>query len=373
MGKEADNLRLTSKWKLSFIIFLTFMLLNGCGFKDIDKRFFVVSIGVDLAKNSSKKYLVSLKFAVPKTTRESPAEYQIVSEEANSISEAVRIIKTKVDKEIDFSHANVILLGDELVKRRGNAGVNYWFIRRRDVQSIAWIAVGKPSALAVLKVKPTSEYFPSNALFLALGKDGSETPYVISEFLYDFKFRAIERGIDPVLPIIEAKKDILEINTVGLFNKSRMLLELQPEETKMLNFFLNREEKSSLWGKKGQTNMIVNTEKVKSKYKIYTPKGKKPYIQFDVSVDAVLEETTKRIANKQLSKYEKVIGKQFSKEALRVLRKIQKAGLDPVGFGLRYRSRHFNDNDWKEWQRIYPTIDFKVHTKVQISDTGLIE
>ncbi|MGG1674457.1 hypothetical protein ACIFOT_01780 [Neobacillus sp. NRS-1170] len=127
-----------------------------------------------------------------------------------------------------------------------NAGVYYWLARRRDIQEIAWVAVGKPNAIEVLKVKPKSEQLPSNALFLSLGKDGSETPYIISEFYFDMKKRLIERGLDPFLPIIEAKKDLLEVNSVGLFNKSKLILSLTQEETKILNHIMNRENKSAL-------------------------------------------------------------------------------------------------------------------------------
>ena len=362
-----------SSWKFLVVVLLTGLLLNGCGFKDIDKRFFVVSIGVDLAKNSPKKYLVSLKFAVPSSSKDKPTAFMIVSEKADSMSEAVRIIKTKVDKEIDFSHAKVIVYGDEVVKENGNAGINYWFVRRRDIQSIAWVAIGRPSALAVLKVQPKSEYIPSNALFLALGRDGSESPYIISEFLFDFKYRLIERGLDPLLPIIKAKKDIFEINTVGLFNKSKLELTLNPEETKILNFLRNREEKSANKITKGKTTIVIATHKVKTKYKIYTPKGESPYIKVNVSLEGSVEEATRLVPNDKLSDYERATEKSLSKEIENVLSKIQKANVDPIGFGLRYRSRHFNNDDWEEWKRIYPLIKFKVKTKVQIEDTGIIE
>jgi spore germination protein KC len=112
-----------NQWKKNLLILLSCLALSACGFKDIEKRFFVVSIGVDTAKDHTKKYLVSLKFAVPGPSKDSPNEYQIVSQEANSISEAVRIIKTKVDKEIDFSHAKVIVFSESIVKRKGNAGM----------------------------------------------------------------------------------------------------------------------------------------------------------------------------------------------------------------------------------------------------------
>ncbi|MFJ5712947.1 Ger(x)C family spore germination protein [Neobacillus sp. NPDC093127] len=361
------------KWGWMVIILVSVFLLNGCGFKDIDKRFFVVSIGVDLAKDGPKKYLVSLKFAVPSPSKDKTNEFAIVSEKADSMSEAVRIIKTKVDKEVDFSHAKVIVLSEQVVKEKGNAGIFYWFARRRDIQGIAWTAIAKPSALAVLKVKPKSENLPSNALILSLGKDGSETPYVISEFIFDMKYKLIEKGIDPILPIIEAEKDLFEINTVGLFNKSHMELKLGPEETKILNYLRKREEKSAVKVKKEKTTIVIDTHKVKTKYKIYTPKGKPPYIKVKVSVEGTMEEATRRVPNEKLSDYEKAAEKSLNREIEKVLVKIQKANLDPIGFGLRYRSRHFNNDDWEEWKRIYPAITFKVQTKVQITDTGLIE
>jgi hypothetical protein len=43
------------------------------------------------------------------------------------------------------------------------------------------------------------------------------------------------------------------------------------------------------------------------------------------------------------------------------------------GFGLHYRSRHMGNDDWKTWQRLYPTIKFKVNADINISDTGLVE
>ncbi|MBS4211472.1 MULTISPECIES: Ger(x)C family spore germination protein [Neobacillus] len=360
-------------WSVAAIIVIGSLLLTGCGFKDIDKRLFVVSIGVDLAKNSSKKYDVHLKLAVPSGSKQQPNEFTIVSEQADSMSDAVRIIKTKVDKEIDFSHAKMILIGEELAKQKGNAGIYYWLARRRDIQLIAWVVVAKPTALDVLKVKPKSEQIPSNSLFLAMGKDGSETPYILPDFLFDFKMRLIERGLDPMLPIVEAKKELFEIKTTSLFNKNHMKLTLNPEETKALNFLLNKEQKSAIWARKGKTRFFIDTQKIRSKYKIYTPKGKPPYIKFDIKIKGIVEETSRKIPNTRLAKYEKEVEKETNKFVKNVLVKIQKSGIDPIGFGLRYRSRHFNENDWEEWQKIYPKIVFKVDTKVKITDTGLIE
>lgn len=346
--------------------------LSGCGFKDIDKRLFVVSIGIDPAKNSEKKFLISLKFAVP-VVEEKSNESFIVSEEADSISEAVRIIKTKVDKEIDFSHAKVIIYNQDVLKPTMEPNLYYWFVRRRDIQEVSWVAVGKPSAIDILKVTPKTERLPSNSLFLALGKDGSESAYIISEFLFDFKKRFSEKGLDPYIPIIEAKKDLFEINKVGLLDKKQLKITLKPEETKILNFFLKDESKSALKIENEGKTFIIDTAKVKTKYKIITKNQKEPYIKVDVFINGRLEEALFNINNNDLSKYEKIASPEINKAFEKTLVKMQKANVDPIGFGLLYRSRHFEKDDWETWRRIYPTIKFKVNTKVQIEDTGLVE
>ncbi|NRD79282.1 Ger(x)C family spore germination protein [Bacillus sp. BRMEA1] len=361
------------KWGGVVLLFALLLELGGCGFKDIEKRFFVVAIGVDQAKNSDKKFNISLKFAIPSSSKDQPSQSIIVTQEGDTISEAVRIIKTKVDREIDFSHAKVLLFGQKVVEKELPAGIYYWFARRRDIQEIAWIGIGKPSALAVLKVRPKSEHFPGDALFLALGKDGSETPFIISEFFFDFKKRTTEKGLDPVLPVLEAQKDLIVINTVGIFDKKRLKLLLNPVETMILNFFMINEQKSALKVKASQT-IVIDTKKVKNTYKIMKPKGKPPYIQVNSKIIGMMEEAVKyAVYNQHVSGYEKAAEKEFSHNIKQMLIKFQKANVDPIGFGLRWRAHSFNRDDWQEWKRIYPTIKFNVNSQVIIEDTGLIE
>lgn len=42
------------KRRFTIMILVAVLFLNGCGYKDIEKRFFVVSIGVDIAKDKTK-------------------------------------------------------------------------------------------------------------------------------------------------------------------------------------------------------------------------------------------------------------------------------------------------------------------------------
>jgi spore germination protein KC len=348
------------------------LVLTGCGFKDIDKRLFVVSVGIDPAKNNPKKFLVSLKFAVPIVEKVSNESF-IISQEGDTIAEAVRIMKSKVDKEIDFSHAKLVVYNEEVLKTELEPNLYYWFIRRRDFQEMSWVAIGKPTALEVLKVKPKSERLPSNALFLAFGRDGTETAYIIPEYLFDFKKRFGEKGLDPLLPIIDAKKDIFEINKVALLDKKGIKLKLTPKETMLLNIFLTESPKTALKIEDGENTFVIDTQAVKTKYKIITENQKEPYIKVDISVDGRIEEAQFSVSNKDLEKYEKTASKDMEKKIHALLKKIQVGNVDPIGFGLHYRGRHMEKDDWKTWQRLYPTIKFKINADINISDTGLVE
>lgn len=361
-------MKVYGKWLIGLFLFvLTAIFITGCGFKDIDKRLFVVGIGIDPAEDSTKKYLISLKFAIP-IIEEKSNKSMIVSEEADTISEAVRMIKTKVDKEIDFSHAKVIVYNQKILEKEIEPNLYYWFVRRRDIQEVSWVAIGKPSALDVLKLKPKSERLPSNALFLALGRDGTETDYIIPEFLFNFKKRFNEKGLDPFLPIILAKNDLFEINSVGLFNKKQLKLNLKPIETKTLNILLNNVSKSALVIENGNERFLIDASKVKTKYKILGD-----FIKVNVSINGRIEEAVFSVNNKGIPEYEKIASREIKEHVYEFLMKLQKANVDPIGFGLRYRGRHFEKDDWETWKRLYPTIKFKVNVDVQIEDTGLVE
>jgi spore germination protein KC len=361
------------KWRLMMISMVSvFLLLSGCGFKDIEKRYFVVTIGIDPAKSPQNDYRISLKFAIPSAEKK-PNEFKIISQEADTMAEAVRIIKTKVGREIDFSHAKVVLISNKVAEKKIAPHIYYWLTRRRDIQEIAWIALAKPSASEVMKVKPKAEQVPTNTIFLTLGGEGTENPYVISEYLFDIKKRFTERGLDPFMPIIEAKKDYLEVNTVGLFNKKKLIVSLTPEETKMLNFFLQKESKGAIKIKGGGKYFLIDTQKTSGSYSIDTSNQKHPIITVKIKVKGRIEESMFKISNHYLSDYEKISEKELNKDFKKMLMKLQKAKVDPIGFGLHYRARHFQNSDWQTWQRLYPSVTFQVKTNVQIEDTGLVE
>ena len=363
--------------KIFRILFVITMVLSltSCGYKDIDKRSFVVTIGIDKADSDDKKYKVMLKIAIPSSdVKMGETEFIISEEESDSMSGAVRMIKTKVDKEIDFSHAKAIILGESIVEEDIEEILD-WFIRRRDIQKVAWIGVGKPDAEKVLNLKRKVERLPSNSLFLSFGNSGTESDYIVSEYLFDLRRRVTEKGIDPILPIIELKEDkYFQINHAAVLSTNKIGTVLNPEETKILNLLLNRITKVDVEVKEQEKAVFfVSIDKSDVDYKINIDDTDNPKIQVNIQMEGIIEEDLSKGEDEKLSDYKKRTIDQVKGEVTKLLNKLKDENLDPIGFGLKYRAKGFEKDDWDKWKGLYGEVEFEVNVELTLQGTGLLK
>ncbi|MEV5025915.1 Ger(x)C family spore germination protein [Paenibacillus sp. LPE1-1-1.1] len=362
--------------RLIIRIFLTITaigMLGGCGFKDIDKRFFVVALGIDLSDNEKKPYRLTLQLAVPSPKIEPGAsKVQIETIDTASVAEGVRMLKAYVDKELDFGHCKVFLIGEKLA-RQDYQNLLQWMSRRRDIQSVADIAIGKPDAETLLQVMPVSERYPGNTLFLSFGADGTESSYTYVESLSDFARRASEKGLDPLMPVIQKdSKESYIINRTALLSKKRMKLVLSPSESQLYNQLAKDFTKSSMHGMFEGMDLVVAITELHSKFQIGKVDGEDT-VTMHVKMTVVFEEAPRGLYETDWASIERALNQEYAKTCVALLKKIQKAKVDPIGFGLRYRATHPGNGAWKQWQSMYPAIKFKVLADIKIEGTGLIK
>ncbi|MBP1934310.1 Ger(x)C family spore germination protein [Ammoniphilus resinae] len=349
-----------------------FFLLAGCGYKDIDKRFFVVAIGVDKSNSDHGKYKITFKVAIPPDKPSAKSnEAEIITTDSDSMTEAVRITRAQLDKEIDFSHTKAIIFGQSLVQKENVSEIIDWFVRRRDIQRIAYTGVGSPTALEVLKVRPAFERLPGNSLFLYFGRSGTEAPYVITEPLFDFYRRIKEKGIDPVLPIIQAEGDKYSILSSAIFKNYRMNLTLNDLESEILNSFLGRLKKTDFKIQANGESFFVFADSVKLNYDLLA--GEKPTIHIHCKMSVTIEESKQTLALEKMHQLQILTEQEIRKNVLKLVKKFQQANVDPIGFGLRYRGSHLNNQtEWQKWEDIYPEIEFTMKAEVKVRGTGSI-
>ncbi|SET13768.1 spore germination protein KC [Salinibacillus kushneri] len=360
-------------YKLSGLFFFLILLLSSCGFKDIDKRSFVVGIGIDQLEQEQEGYEVTLKMAYPASeTKELGNQFQLISAKGSTIAEAIRFIKAKVGNELDFGHMKMIIIGEKILTKDIEKTMD-WFTRRRDIQQIALLSVGKPDAKTILSVKPKGERLPSNKLFMFFDETGTESPYVTTKFLYEFRRDLVERGMDGYLPIVESEEDNFSITTMAVIKKGEKPLILNKKETKVFNILKKSYDKESLKVNAQDQFFMLAVDSLNTSYRIKD--SKKPKIKFKVDVEGTIEESKVKLRKGKLDKYNKLTEETFKKDIKKLLQKFQDTNIDPIGFGLRYRAMHTGPEKkkWKNWKDLYPEIDINVQVNAEITGTGIIE
>ncbi|MFC4306108.1 Ger(x)C family spore germination protein [Cohnella boryungensis] len=346
---------------------------SGCGFKDIDKRFFVVAMGVDSGRQPNT-YKVTLRLAVPSSKIESgKAVSEVESFEAPTVAEAVRHLKSLVDKELDFGHCRVILFGKRLMEQSMDEPLN-WLSRRRDISMVAFMAMAEPNAHEVLQLSPLSERYPGNALLLSFGSEGTESSYTLTEYLFDFMRRRTETGMDGYLPIIRRDLDgnSYHVDKVAFMDKRKLRLSLTPEETQLFNISAKRFDKSFIAIPYQGTRIVLALTQVK--VLIQVSEADNPQVTLRIRASGFLEEGPPNLLKGNASMIESHLQKEFGGQLEDLLYKIRNNGVDPYGFGIRYLAQHFGQaKEWEKWKKAYPQASFRVVTRIVINKAGLVK
>lgn len=363
--------------KFLAIIFVVTIFLSGCGFKDIDNRIFVTGIGIDPSEKESGKYRITLKLAIPvsQIKQEKEPSYQYLVHEGENLEEAIRILETHTDKVLEFGHAKVILINESLLEVELKEFMDY-LVRRGDIQFIAWVAAAKPSAEEILRTEPKGEAPVASPLTKFFGNTGTESPYIVSTYLYEFRRDFFGKGIDSILPVVEAN----ETGTQLIVNKSIIVkektkpLELSSRFTRDFNSLANSVPGYSFKITSDGLNLVLNMATTKMKYKIMMENGQPTSININVKMTGVISQSNKDLSLKNLENYNKLAAKEIKKELEKLFTTLQKEKVDPFGFGLRYRTMQLHHKDtFKKWEEAYPTLPFDVTVDVALKSTGTIE
>ncbi|WP_134703392.1 Ger(x)C family spore germination protein [Ammoniphilus sp. YIM 78166] len=360
---------------LLLLIVANVIFLSGCGFKDIDKRFFVVNIGIDKPDDDKQKYKVILKLAIPTgDIKSGDSEFILVEQEARTIADAVRIMKSRVDKEFDFSQAKVIVIGEKMLDQN-MLDITDWMIRRRDIQKIAYMAAGVPDAKTILEIKPKSERLPSNSLFLTFGGEGSESIFTVTSFLFDFRRRLYEKGLDAFLPVIEqGGKDLFQINKLAMFNPDGFQGFLNPQDTKFFHPLLSSAfiRRTSVTVQEEDWEFVVDVGGIQAGFQVNEGEKGKVKILVNYEIQGIIEESTRNVESQELGKIGAIVEKEVEKKVRDMLSNLQKNEWDPAGFGLAYMAQRFdNEGEWEDWrERLYPNATFDIQVKADILGTG---
>lgn len=355
------------------LFILVSFFLDGCSFKDIDKRAFVTSIGIDESESFEKKYKVTLKISLSKgdpTTTGS--DFTILSYDANSISEALTHMKSMTDKELFYGQTSTILIGEKIAINDIQPILHY-FLKRPDIQRTSYLSVAVPTAYQVLEYKPKIEQVAGSYLFSIFEDSSTDSPYVEALTLFDAHRRETEDGINIAMPIIEVENKTIQVDKIALFSKTGMESKLNPKESQLYRLLTVGVTNGSTSIETKEGAFTIKISKGNGRLKIKKERDDMSSVIFNIKLKATVEEKIDNqisLSHDQIKKLQVETEKKIKSEINSLLEKIQKSQLDPIGIGLKFNANNFNHKDLNEF---YSNLKVKVTVDCRIVDAGIVE
>ena len=362
---------------LSALLIALTLSISGCAYKGVDKRSFVVGLGVDAAKEPGNKYKITLKLAKPIASLKSSTEneYAFLTHESDSIAEAIRFLETKDDKVLDFSQTKILALSEDVVQGDLFPLMDY-FVRRGDLQLLLYVLLAKPNAEEVLRIKPTLESAGENALYNYFDDTGTESPFVTTTFLFEFRRDYDTKGLSSVLPIVEADASGAQytVNHSIILKNNVDPVILNATDTKIFNTLMRDAGGYGYRIESEGYKFTLAMDRVNMKIKMDAGKGKKPRAVVRIKAVGSINESNKLLKLEDLNFYSEISSKKFSKQVKELFQDLQEKDVDPFGFGLKYRSSRLNSKHiLDDWKAIYPELEFDVKVDMQLKSVGAME
>jgi Ger(x)C family germination protein len=356
------------------------LFLQGCKDRiDLEDTTLSLSIGIDLDKNNKLLYYSSSP-VFSKEARKKTEEYGVKSSTLRYSREEFDAVVTALTT---TGKVQVILISKKIMQHKD------WFplldVMFRDAKS----TLNAKVALVDGPVSKFINYYPKDKPRLPLhmiklidtASRRNLTPKTSLAVLHTQLF---EKGMTPYLTELKMEKSLEIAGTALLNSEGKYIDTLLLQDSALLHILQDRKqgqlsvtlpvqwEKDNLFHRNRISFYVQNVDrKVKTGYK----DGRFTF-QVLLKVSAL---QTERLfpydEKKQFRKLEKAIGQELEKQCQRVVDRLQKKKLDPIGLGLYARAYQYEA--WKQvqdhWGDAMSQADIEVKLDLKLLNAGLMK
>lgn len=218
---------LIKKFHIVLLIIFILVSFTGCySAIGIDRQYFIVAFGIDLAENN----LIRLTLQIPSSSIENSetsgsaqaSSFQLYSAEGKTLDECLSILDNYLNKKINLSHCSALIFSEEVAKTGIESYINI-LSNNTELRHSCEIIVSNTSALDVLeKVANSGEIF-SARLFDYLSTSSQYTGYTIRSNLGDF-FHSLDNDYhNPYCIYVTVNEDSVQTDGIAIFNQATMI------------------------------------------------------------------------------------------------------------------------------------------------------
>ena len=367
------------KIKMLLLLILITLSLTGCNYIELNKLAIVSALGIDYKNNHYE--ITAQVMDVQKTENGNMNQKSIIYEaEGETIGKAIRNLSEKYPKTIYLGHLEIIILGKETTEEKTNDTFDF-LIRSPEVRSTGNILVNKyQSARETLNPKNEKENSFAveqikSSLENATKRTGTVKMITFEELLQEY----LQKGIDPVIPLIK-------INKTNDKTSKTIITNLAPLKNNKIQKELNKEQSIAYNTINKNYDDIVITPKYKEKtigVIIFNPKSKidtkikkeKIITNINITIEAKPNELNKKTNpnNKNTKKeFEEIIKKELENYIQSLINYCKETNSDILGLkNIIYKNYYKQYTKYKN-KNIYDISTIKINIKTKIYRSGSI-
>ncbi|WP_036697002.1 Ger(x)C family spore germination protein [Paenibacillus taiwanensis] len=370
-----------NRWLLLLVCLFTLSTVSGC-FEQHSIENLTISMLVGIDVNENGQLIISQSSPVFSTeAKENEEDYEVIS---NSMRSARDRFDTLTLGLTSSNKAQVILIGKELTKVNGwQSLIDVFFRDSRNTVSARMVYVDGPVSEIINfkpKDKPRLPFHLSKLIDTALKRNDTTRTTI-----QDFHRQLHEKGNTPSLTAMRKEKDIILLGTALLNQQAGFVMNVTPGETKLLYILENKtrgEFPYTLIMPMNESEGIINKnilsfnmQKIKTKIKASYSDGK---FKFNVHIKGQIY-LTEKLFNKGIrdsfDELEQKISKLMKRDFTKLVTKLQRAAIDPAGFGMYARAYAYPE--WKKaeknWTDAFKEADVNVNVNFKLIGVGAIE
>ncbi|QNG59456.1 Ger(x)C family spore germination protein [Bacillus sp. PAMC26568] len=352
--------------KVTWII-LSAVFISGCipSSKILEEVQLIQALGYDYVSDEDFEVTAGSTYTPPGVQ----SEPQNVSFSAvGSTSKQTRQeLQAQSPRPIEIGRVGVIIFDQEMA-RNGIANLIDNIQRDPNIGRDISLVVSQGKSKDILSEKNAQDESVSQYVINIIKQNMERSIPEINLHHFLFQYRGI--GLDPFMPLIEKKEDILEVTGVALFDEDKLIDTIDLKEGYILKILYEKIRKG-IFEVDLKKDKHVSIQNLSSNTK-YKPekRGSEYKIKVSITMDGrVMEggelDLTKK---KNIEKIEKKAEKMLESEALDLLGKLQKLNVDPLGLEEKLRQKGFTD-----WKKKYEELQFEVKADVHVIQAGIME
>ncbi|TFE27478.1 Ger(x)C family spore germination protein [Cohnella luojiensis] len=355
---------------VSALLIVPFFLTSaGCVQKSvIDQITLPIVAGIDKGPGS----MISVTISSPLYKGDGESKIMnIVSTAASRTSQkAGGILQEENQSPFHYGKLSVTLAGSELAKGGISKALDST-LRDPRVSKLMYLAVVDGRAQQMLEAD-WSKQMEKGRYLHQLITNNIKSGHLPPNNLHMFEYAWLGQGRDPYLPLVKLQEKKIKITGLALFDDDKFVASLNDEEMKIFRLLVEKT-------KTGTFEVGLNTDEYVSilnqhsqvRYRMATRSGI-PEFTIRVRMKGMIREITAhklKVTDPYKRRVELELGKSIIDTGEELIRRFQKLGIDPLGFGdfARSRTRHWDEVKWREQ---YPHLKVTIDAEVNISGTG---